>query len=123
MAFKKDLSTLVLGILQEEGLHGYEIAKRIREKGMNSLDVAEGRLYPALHKLEIDGLIEAQWIPQEGRPPRKVYSLTEGGQEELSKQRQAWKEFAESVDSILSPSRPAGQSAFAGLRRIVERTA
>jgi len=106
MAFKKDLATLVLGILQEEGLHGYEIAKRIREKGVNSLEVAEGRLYPALHKLELDGLIQAEWIPQDGRPPRKVYSLTESGRAELSKQRKAWHAFVDSVDSILSPSQP-----------------
>lgn len=104
MAFKKDLSVLILGILQGEGLHGYEIAKRIRERGVNALDVAEGRLYPALHKLELDGLIQAEWIPQDGKPPRKVYSLTESGFAELSKQRKAWRVFAESVDAILSPT-------------------
>lgn len=112
MAFKKDLSTLVLGILQDEGLHGYEIAKRIRDVGVKSLDVAEGRLYPALHKLELDGLIQAEWFPQEGRPPRKVYSLTEAGQLELAKQRKDWKAFADSVDAILTPGRTANGSAF-----------
>jgi len=112
VAFKKDLSTLVLGILQDEGLHGYEIAKRIREKGVNSLEVAEGRLYPALHKLELDGQIQAEWIPQEGRPPRKVYSLTEAGKLELSKQRKAWKDFAQSVDAILSPGQPVREIRF-----------
>ena len=105
MAFRKDLSILVLGILQDEGLHGYEIAKRIREVGEKSLDVAEGRLYPALHKLEVEGLIQAEWVEQEGRPARKVYSLTEAGQVELSKQRKAWRIFADSVDAILSPGR------------------
>ena len=105
VAFRKDLSILVLGILQDEGLHGYEIAKRIREVGEKSLDVAEGRLYPALHKLEVEGLIQAEWVEQEGRPARKVYSLTEAGQVELSKQRKAWRIFADSVDAILSPGR------------------
>jgi len=105
VAFKKDLPLLVLGILQDEGLHGYEIAKRIRDVSEKSLDVAEGRLYPALHKLELDGLIQAEWIEQDARPARKVYSLTEAGQSELSKQRKAWRAFADSVDTILSPDR------------------
>jgi len=104
---------LVLGILQDGGLHGYEIAKRIREVGVKSLEVAEGRLYPALHKLELDGLIQAEWIPQEGRPPRKVYSLTEAGQAELSRQRKAWQAFAESVDAILTPGRTVRDSLMA----------
>jgi PadR family transcriptional regulator, regulatory protein PadR len=105
LAFKKDLSTLVLGLLQDEGLHGYEIARRIREVSEKSLQVAEGRLYPALHKLELDGLIQAEWIPQGGKPPRKVYSLTEAGQVELAKQKKAWYAFSESVDAILTPKR------------------
>ena len=109
MAFKKDLSTLVLGLLQDGGMHGYEIARRIREVSEKSLQVAEGRLYPVLHKLELDGLVQAEWIPQEGKPPRKVYTLTEAGHGELNAQKRAWKTFADSVDAILSPGRPARQ--------------
>jgi len=111
MAFKKDLSTLVLGLLQEEGLHGYEIARRIREVSDKSLEAAEGRLYPALHKLELDGLVRAEWVPQEGRRMRKVYSLTEAGQAELTTQRKAWRAFADSVEAILSPghNKPSSQ--------------
>jgi len=110
LAFKKDLSTLVLGVLQDDGLHGYEIAKRIREVSVKSLQVAEGRLYPALHKLELEGLIQAEWIPQEGRPPRKVYSLTDEGRSELAKQRSEWRAFADSVDAILNPGQPGRMS-------------
>src|SRR6185437_9136144 len=111
MAFKKDLAALVLGVLQGGGLHGYEIAKRIRVVSEKSLEVAEGRLYPALHQLEIDGLIQAEWVPQEGKPPRKVYSLTDEGRAELSKQRNAWRAFADSVDAIMSPTRSVGGEA------------
>ena len=114
MAFKKDLSTLVLGVLQDDGLHGYEIAKRIREVSEKSLQVAEGRLYPILHKLELDGVIAAEWIPQEGRPARKVYSLTEAGHLELAKQQSEWKAFASSVDAILYPAKTSPKLAIEG---------
>ena len=104
MAFREDLEALVLGILEGGGKHGYEIAKRIKEQSEGLLSAGEGKLYPCLHKLEHDGLIQAEWVPQEGRPPRKVYSLTKNGRKELSKQKVKWEKFANAVGSILSPT-------------------
>jgi transcriptional regulator len=103
MAFKTDLEALVLGVLQDEPLHGYEIAKRIKKLSDTALAVGEGQLYPALHKLERDGMIQAEWIPQEGKPPRKVYRLTDEGNGALAHHRREWSRFADGVAAILSP--------------------
>ena len=101
MAFKSDLEALILGVLHDRALHGYEISKRIKERGGEALAVGEGRLYPALHKLEADGKVTAQWEPREGKPPRRIYELTEAGQLEFSSQQDAWKKFTSGVGSIL----------------------
>jgi PadR family transcriptional regulator, regulatory protein PadR len=105
MAFKSDLDALILGVLQEGERHGYEIAKRIRELSETALAVGEGQLYPALHRLERDGLVAATWIPQEGKPPRKVYHLTDEGRGALATHRLEWERFANSVDRILTPGK------------------
>jgi len=101
MAFKGDLEALVLGVLEGTEMHGYEISKRIRQLSETALSVGEGQLYPALHKLEQDGLVAATWIPQEGKPPRKVYRLTEEGSGALAKHRAEWAKFAGGVSRIL----------------------
>ena len=113
MAFKGDLETLVLGVLQGGSLHGYEIAKRIRQSSESALSVGEGQLYPALHRLEREGLVAATWQPQEGKPARKVYFLTPGGLDELDRRRTLWERFAQSVSVILSPTR-AGEEGNRG---------
>lgn len=106
MAFKGDLEALVLGVLQDGDLHGYEIAKRIKQLGADALQVWEGQLYPALHKLEKEGSVTATWAPQEGKPPRKIYSLTALGRERLCVHQTKWHEFATIVDAVMSPRNP-----------------
>jgi DNA-binding PadR family transcriptional regulator len=101
VAFKSDLEALILGVLQGSALHGYEIAKRIKARGGETLAVGEGRLYPALHKLESEGKVAGKWEPREGKPPRRIYELTEAGHKELAAQQAAWKKFTSGVGSIL----------------------
>ena len=101
MAFAKDLEAVVLGVLQEGGRHGYEIARRIREIDEGALNAREGRLYPLLHRLEAEGLIAGGWVPQAGRPPRKVYALTGNGWDALATHRAAWRAYVGSVESAL----------------------
>jgi PadR family transcriptional regulator, regulatory protein PadR len=107
MAFKSDLDAMILGVLQGEALHGYEIAKRIRLASAKTLKIGEGQLYPALHKLEEEGRIQAEWVPQEGKPARKVYKLTKQGHAKLAEHRQAWDEFSAGVGAVLSGSQAA----------------
>ncbi|MDR3690938.1 MAG: PadR family transcriptional regulator [Fimbriimonas sp.] len=111
MAFKGDLEAMVLGVLQDGDLHGYEISKRIKQTGAKALQVWEGQLYPTLHNLEKDGFVSAIWVPHEGKPPRKVYALTDEGRRELSAHRMKWKEFSQSVEALLSPRHPASGGA------------
>lgn len=102
MAFREDLDTLVLAVLQQGPMHGYEISRRIRELSEKVLSAGEGKLYPCLHKLEQDGFIKAEWIPQENRPARKVYCLTDKGSGAAVEKRKAWEQFAAGVSAILS---------------------
>lgn len=101
MAFRGDLEALILAILSDGPKHGYEISKRIKELSNRALSYGEGQLYPALHKLEEGGSVAADWVPREGKPPRKVYALTESGRTDLQKKKVEWAKFQESVSSIM----------------------
>src|SRR5579875_3753285 len=100
MAFRGDLEALVLGALDAGEAHGYEIARRIKVVSDEALAVGEGLLYPALHALERDGLVAAEWVAQEGKPNRKVYRLTESGRGALAKKRKEWQRFAVGVAAV-----------------------
>lgn len=101
MGFKGDLEALILGVLRTEPLHGYEISKRIKSLSDKVLSYGEGQLYPALHRLETDGAVGASWIPQDGKPPRKVYSITDEGRKLLEARQKEWRVFEQGVVKIL----------------------
>jgi len=103
MAFRSDIGAMVLGALQREPLHGYEIVRRIREAG-GAGKLSEGQIYPYLHKLESDGLVQAEWHTDTGGAPRRVYHVTEAGTKELAAQQETWKRFVAGVGSILQTS-------------------
>lgn len=109
MAFVRDLEAVVLGVLQEGGRHGYEIARRIREIDEGALNAREGRLYPLLHRLEADGMIAGTWMPQDGRPPRKVYALTAAGWDALATHRAAWRQYVGTIESALGAPIPTAK--------------
>jgi PadR family transcriptional regulator PadR len=101
MAFRGDLDALILGVLNTSQMHGYEISKRINEGAEQAIRVKEAQLYPILHRLENDGKIEAEWLPQEGKPARKVYRLTEAGRQALAAKREDWQKFVLSVSALM----------------------
>lgn len=103
MAFKTDLEAVILGAVAERPLHGYGIVKVIRERSEGALKAGEGQLYPILHRMEDAGWLAADWQPQQGKPPRKVYELTDEGRAEFAKRKKAWAEFSQAVSSILTP--------------------
>ena len=103
MAFRGDLEALALGALDGGPAHGYEIARRIKATSDEALSVGEGLLYPALHGLEREGYVVAVWVPQEGKPNRKVYRLTDSGRGALAKKRREWQRFATGVAAVLRP--------------------
>jgi DNA-binding PadR family transcriptional regulator len=105
LKYKGELNGIVLGVLQAGPAHGYEVAKRIKTVSEGTLAVGEAKLYPCLHKLEQDGLVAAEWIPQTGKPSRKVYSLTDKGRGALAEKLTAWEQFSGAVTSVLGHKR------------------
>jgi PadR family transcriptional regulator PadR len=101
MAFRSDINALILGALQVEALHGYQIVRRIRETGGVG-KLSEGQIYPYLHKLEEDGFVNAEWQTDTGGAPRRVYQINEAGLKELERHRAHWQKFVSGVGSILS---------------------
>src|SRR5579863_1483690 len=100
MNFKGTLPTLILESVAHEPNHGYRIAQRIKERSQAVLDFKEGTLYPALHKLENEGLVESYDGVEKGRP-RRYYRITKTGRGTLAKDRTEWRELSRAVTVIL----------------------
>jgi len=92
---------LVLHLLAQGPAHGYQIARQIRAGSQGVLDFSEGALYPSLHALERQGLLESRELEENGRL-RRSYRLTPRGREQLAAERQAWRSFAQAVERILA---------------------
>lgn len=100
MNFKGTLPTLILEALVREPSHGYRIAQRIKQRSRGVLDFKEGTLYPALHKLENEGLVES-YDGVEGGRSRRYYRITKSGRATLAKDRAEWRELSRAVSLIL----------------------
>ena len=92
---------LVLTLLSEKSYYGYELIKKLRKRSNDVFDMKEGTLYPILHKLENDELIDSTNQEVSGRT-RKVYSITEKGRKVLAKEKEEWREFSLAVNQILA---------------------
>jgi PadR family transcriptional regulator PadR len=104
------LTTLVLSVLAREPRYGYEIAREIRERTDGLLHLKEGSLYPALHSMEREGLLSAEWVGGERGPRRKYYHLTRRGKTVLAKRRSSWQRFRDAVDTVVI-AQPEGRPA------------
>jgi PadR family transcriptional regulator, regulatory protein PadR len=93
--------TLILAILRDGPQHGYAIAQEIERLSASVLQLNQGTLYPALHALERDGLIEGRWHLGAGERSKRVYSITPLGVAELDRRTQAWGQFAGAVDRVI----------------------
>lgn len=107
MAFRGDISALILAVLDPAPLHGYHIARSLKEQG-GAAKMTEGQIYPYLHKLEAVGLVTARWDTETGGAPRRIYQLTEAGVQELQKQRKIWKEFVSGVSILMNQGNALG---------------
>ncbi|HVU14120.1 MAG TPA: helix-turn-helix transcriptional regulator, partial [Phototrophicaceae bacterium] len=101
MNLKGSLPLLILHVLAQGSNHGYGIAKLIRDQSGGVLDFKEGTLYPTLHTLEKQGLIESDEREEGGRM-RCRYHLTPFGQAALAAQRQEWARYVEAVNRVLT---------------------
>jgi PadR family transcriptional regulator PadR len=95
------LDALVLATLGDEPLHGYAVIEALRARSEGAFDLAEGTVYPVLHRLEADGLLTSSWSTAAGRR-RRVYRLSRRGRSALGKQREEWRSFARAVDAVLA---------------------
>jgi PadR family transcriptional regulator PadR len=98
------LQSLVLSVLGQGDAHGFEILKRLEQAGSGALQLKEGSLYPALYKLEAEGLIKGVWESGETvrrGPRRRVYRLTSKGSRRLDDARGEFKQFITIIGGIL----------------------
>ena len=95
------LDLLLLKILALEPLHGWAISLRLRSISGDILQVSEGSLYPALHKLEQEGWIAAEWKQTENNRRAKFYSLTRLGRRQLESERANWERLATAISHVV----------------------
>jgi len=101
MAYKQEIEALVLGVLGDGPLHGYRIAQSIKARSEGALKMGDNQVYPVLHRLELEGLIRAEWQVQEGKPSRKVYQLTPTGRGRLIQRRKEWEQYVATFSSVI----------------------
>ena len=95
------LDLLILRVVALEPLHGWAIAQRIRQVSKESLQVQQGSLYPALHRLELAGWISAEWKPSENGRRAKFYTLTGPGRKKLADERAMWERLSAGISLVL----------------------
>jgi PadR family transcriptional regulator PadR len=95
------LDLLILKILSTGDLHGWSIAKRIAVASSDRLTLKQGSLYPALHRLENRGWVEAEWGISDGGRSAKFYRLTRLGAKQLMAEKESWLSFAAAMTSVL----------------------
>lgn len=102
------LDMLVLKALQRGALHGYSIARQIRRDSDDYLSVEEGSLYPALHRMERRGWIEAEWGLSETNRKAKYYRLSPAGRRQLKAEVARWNRLVQAIAGVLDPSPSEG---------------
>lgn len=96
------LDLLILRTVAGEPRHGYQIARAIKDSSAEVLQVEEGALYPALHRLEARGWLEARWGRSEANRRAKFYTLTEEGRAALATEQQSWDRYVEAVQRVMA---------------------
>jgi transcriptional regulator len=95
------LDMLILKAVSLGGLHGYGVLLRLRQLTSGQLDIQQGSLYPALYRLEHQGLIASEWGESETRRKAKFYALTPAGRRQLKNETDSWQRFSSVVAAVL----------------------
>src|SRR6266566_6214067 len=95
------LDLLILKILALEPMHGWAISQRLRQISQDALQVSDGSLYPALHKLEQEGWIKAEWKTSDLGRRAKFYELTRAGRKQLERETANWERLAAAISAIV----------------------
>lgn len=99
-ALKGHLDLLLLAILAERPAHGYAVIESLRSRSDGTFDLPEGTIYPALHRLESQGLLHSTWSEDSARRKR-IYQLTPKGQQTLAKRQVEWKKFSKAINAMV----------------------
>lgn len=101
--YKGSLTTIIMKLLEENGrMYGYEITQKVKSITKGELNITEGALYPALHKLEGEGLLDVE-VEKVGNRLRKYYKLTEDGQKEAVNRLAELEEFIKNMQTLVNP--------------------
>ena len=95
------LDLLILKMLALEPLHGWAIGQRLRQLSSDVLQVSDGSLYPALHKLEQEGWVTAEWRATENNRRAKFYALTRAGRKQLQLETSNWDRLARAITAVV----------------------
>ena len=99
------LDMLILQILSLEAAHGYAIAQRIQQVSRDAVQVNQGSLYPALHRLEQKRWLQAEWRPSDTGREAKFYALTAAGRKRLDQERAEWARISQAIALVLQTAR------------------
>lgn len=100
---KGSTDTLLLALLAREPMYGYQIVKEMERRSSGYFSFKEGTLYPALHRLERDGLVQGLWREAAGSQLRRYYHITPKGTEALGARELEWRQFSRAVDKVVGP--------------------
>jgi PadR family transcriptional regulator PadR len=98
---KGQLDAIVLATLADGPLHGYAVIESLRARSEGSFDLAEGTIYPVLHRLEAEGHLTSSWSTVGGRR-RRIYRLSRGGRAALVTKREEWRSFARAMEAVIA---------------------
>jgi PadR family transcriptional regulator, regulatory protein PadR len=99
---KGNAAILIMSCLAREPMHGYRIVKELEQMSEGYFAMREGTLYPHLHQLEKDGLVEGYWETTPGGRERRMYRITHRGKAELARKKQEWETFQANVNRVLN---------------------
>jgi transcriptional regulator len=101
-SFQGSIPLLVLKILARRGpLHGYGLTIHIKQTSQDVLNVEEGSLYPALHRMEVAGLIKAKWTTTDKNRRARIYEITRNGMKELEQEESRWRTISSAIGRVL----------------------
>jgi len=95
------LDMLILKVVALDPIHGYGIAQRLQQISQDVLQVQQGSLYPALHRMEEAGCIRAKWVTKENGRRARIYELTAAGRKQLAAETSRWQQVTAAVNRVL----------------------
>jgi PadR family transcriptional regulator PadR len=98
---KGSTSILILSLLENEDMYGYQISQSLREKSKNVFDLKEGTLYPMLHGLENENAVQSYWLDADNGKRRKYYQITSDGRKLLNQKKVEWTLYTDTVNSVI----------------------